>query len=263
MLECKFVTSRAKARQLLAKEECRDFRIVNENLSIIMLRPKTIVHRYPRVCGMSILDISKRHFYNMYYNHLKKGFQDKTENIVHDTDGLVMLFHGTTDELYECMYKERKWLDFSKLPVDDRFFQKFPHPPDLRTWNAGTTGLFKIETYNIAEVCALKSKQYSILFNKKTPEGEFVADTKSKGTLTHEVKHHLFVDTVKNKRMPSLNVQMIRSYNYKLYNICVSKFAFHCLNFSRLFVSDNQSFAYGYHATPTNIEREEDASDAQ
>lgn len=84
MFEVKFVSSKAMARKLLALPECKDFCVIKSDLSIIMLRPKKIIHRYPRIVGMTILDIAKTLLYQGW-DRIKATFNNRVRLAYTDT----------------------------------------------------------------------------------------------------------------------------------------------------------------------------------
>ena len=63
-----------------------------------------------------ILEISKLHMYQFWYDHLKVKYGDKIQLIYTDTDSFVI--EVETDDTYKDMYEDGPLYDFSDYPKD-------------------------------------------------------------------------------------------------------------------------------------------------
>ena len=66
--------------------------------------------------GAVILETSKLHMYEFWYDHLKVKYGDKIKLIYTDTDSFVI--EVETDDIYKDMYEDRHLYDFSDYPKD-------------------------------------------------------------------------------------------------------------------------------------------------
>ena len=65
----------------------------------------------PIYIGVSILELSKLHMYQYYYDVMKKKYDDKIKLIYTDTDSFI--FHIETEDLYKYFDDMKEHMDFS------------------------------------------------------------------------------------------------------------------------------------------------------
>ena len=254
----RFCRSLAKARALLTLPECRDFGIISDRICYVMMRPKRIVYRYPRVIGMSILDISKFIYYRNYYDKLKPALNNKISLCYVDTDSACVLYKGNTESLYKSLATTPDVFSLSKLPKDHPIFEKYSHDPDLRMRNHGVCGLWVVEHMDILRGCFMKAKQYALESDDIRREEKSV-EKKFKGMPACSLKNISFDDYVNvmlNNTVVPIDIKMIRSFCHIIYNVTVRKMGFHALNLSRVFISETESYPIGYHRLAEILERE-------
>jgi len=148
-----------------------------------------------------------------------------------------------------------------------------PNCENLRGLNKGQAGLWKIENIDIAEVVALKSKQYSFLCYKEDPnsgEVSYVTQKKCKGIPKKNLNlatHDMYKNVVlSDSQKINLNVNLIRSLNHRLFCITVDKMAFHNLDVTRYYPSThdvNLSYPFGYYKLITEDNEHNLAEDTQ
>ena len=75
-----------------------------------------LVESKPIYMGAVILETSKLHMYEFWYNHLKVKYGNKIQLIYTDTDSFVI--EVETDDIYKDMYEVGHLYDFSDYPKD-------------------------------------------------------------------------------------------------------------------------------------------------
>ena len=101
--------------------------------------------------GACILETSKLHMYEFWYDHLKEKYNDKIQLIYTDTDSFVIEMN--TDDIYKDMFENKDLYDFFEYPTDHHNYS---------LTNKKVLGKFKDELNSklITELCALKPKMY-------------------------------------------------------------------------------------------------------
>jgi len=108
------VSNPFKIKQLIAKPQLEQFRIINEDTVLIdRVRSKVTLNK-PIYCGFAILELSKLHMYRFHYETIKKRYGSKAQLLFTDTDSLT--YHITTPNLYADMEDFRDKLDTSNYP---------------------------------------------------------------------------------------------------------------------------------------------------
>ena len=71
--ETKFVNKISDFKKLVSDPRFRECYRINDDAVIIKLASKTIELKYPMHIGWFVLELSKLHMYNLFYNVLKKN----------------------------------------------------------------------------------------------------------------------------------------------------------------------------------------------
>ena len=102
--------------------------------------------------GAEILETSKLHMYEFWYNHLKVKYGNKIQLIYIDTDSFVI--EVETDYIYKDMYEDGHLYDFSDYPKDHQ---------NYNVVNKKVYGIFKDDLNGkiLTEFTADKPKMYS------------------------------------------------------------------------------------------------------
>ena len=102
--------------------------------------------------GACILETSKLHMYQFWYDHLKNKYNNKVELIYTDTDSFIIQVE--TDDFYKDMLEDKNLYDFSEYPINH---------PNYDITNKKVLGTFKDEMNSliITEFIGLKPKIYS------------------------------------------------------------------------------------------------------
>ena len=238
-----FANSSFRARHLLSQARCIGFKIINEKVIMVLMRPTRIVLNNPVILGATCLDISKTIFFGSYYNKLKPLFGDHIDFIYGDTDSLICKIRDPNKDVLKKHVQFQHYFDFSTIS-DPGFFELFPDDPGLKMRNAGKLGLLKVETISVRRGIFLKSKVY-ILEDKNGEE------KRAKGVLKQEMTNINFSNyeaVALRDDVVYVDARMIRSFQHNLFNISVRKLGFHSLSVSRAFVAMNESYPYGHYA---------------
>ena len=78
---------------------------ISNRLAIVESKPIRTVFNKPIYMGAVILETSKLHMYEFWYNHLKVKYGDEIQLIYSDTDSFVI--EVETDDIYKDMYEDR------------------------------------------------------------------------------------------------------------------------------------------------------------
>ena len=124
----------------------------SNRLALVESKPIKTVFTKPIYMGACILETSKLHMYEFWYDHLKEKYNDKIQLIYTDTDSFVIEIN--TDDIYKDMFENIHLYDFSEYPTDH---------PNYSLTNKKLLGKFKDELNSklITVFCALEPKMYS------------------------------------------------------------------------------------------------------
>ena len=125
---------------------------ISNRLTLVESKPIKTVFNKPIYKGAVILETSKLHMYEFWYDHLKEKYNDKIQLTYTDTDSFVIEIN--TDDIYKDMYEDRHLYDFSDYPKDH---------PNYDVVNKKVYGIFKddLNAKIITEFTADKPKMYS------------------------------------------------------------------------------------------------------
>ena len=89
---------------------------ISNKLCLVESKPIKTVFNKPIYLGACILETSKLHMHQFWYDHLKNKYNNKVELIYTDTDSLII--HVETDDIYKDMLEDKNLNDFSEYPKD-------------------------------------------------------------------------------------------------------------------------------------------------
>ena len=125
---------------------------ISNRLCLVESKPTKKVFDKLIYMGAVILETSKLHMYQFWYNHIKPKYGNKVQLIYTDTDSFVIEIK--TNDIYKDMFENKELYYFSEHPTDH---------PNYNIENKKVLGKFK-DKFNgkiITEFCALKPKMYS------------------------------------------------------------------------------------------------------
>ena len=186
-----------------------------ENYDSYTFKQNEILMDKPIYLGFSVLELSKLHMYETYYDILQPYFG--IENIqLHylDTDSFVLSLK--TKNIIQDLYKLREYFDFSNLNKDHELFSNI---------NKKVLGKFKIETPKniyIDEFVCLRSKAYSFKCNNKIENKnklKGITKTQTKNIKFNEYYKCLFGDDYQKE----CENFVIRALNHEMFMQKVTK----------------------------------------
>ena len=236
-MEFKFVNTKRKAENLIAKPSYRKFTQFDDNLfGIELIKTKINLNR-PIYVGFSILDISKFLMYSFHYDHIKIEYPGiKSRLLFTDTDSFC--YEIQTEDVYLDMEKNKHFYDFSDYPRNHRLWNDD---------NKKKIGVFKDETLSIPirEFVGICPKVYSILIdndsNKSTMKGITYASSKN-------INHNHYRDCLFNSSSKYVKMLSIRSKDHNISTISMNKLALDPFDNKRYILLDGiESRAYGHY----------------
>ena len=119
---------------------------------LVELKPIKTIFNKPIYLGACILETSKLHMYQFWYDHLKNKYNNKVELIYTDTDSFIIQVE--TNDIYIDMLEDKNLYDFSDYPINH---------PNYGITNKKVSMKFKDELKSkiIREFIGLKPKMYS------------------------------------------------------------------------------------------------------
>ena len=125
---------------------------ISNKLCLIESKPIKTIFNKPIYLGACILETSKLHMYQFWYDHFKNKFNNKVELIYSDTDSFII--HVETDDIYKDMLEDKNLYDFSEYPTDH---------PNYDTTNKKVLMKYKddLKSKIITEFIGLKPKMNS------------------------------------------------------------------------------------------------------
>ena len=207
---------------------------ISNKLCLVESTPIKTVFDKPIYLGACILETSKLHMYQFWYEHLKNKYN--VELIYTDTDSFII--YVETDDIYKDMFKDKNLYDFSEYPKDH---------PNYDITNKKVLGKFKDEMKSliITEFIGLKPKMYSfnyinddnIIVNKNTHKG-----VKESISLKHdEYNRSLYKEELIYKEFYNLQLNKQNIYLDKIKKIALNPF-----ESKRYWIDNINSLPYGY-----------------
>ena len=208
---------------------------ISDKLCLVESTPIKTVFNKPIYIGACILETSKLHMYQFWYDHLKNKYNNKVELIYTDTDSLIIQVE--TDDIYKDMFEDNNLYDFSEYPKNH---------PNYNIINKKVLGTFKDELKSriITEFIGLKPKMYSFNFiennieiNKNIHKG-----IKNSISLKHdEYKRSLYKEELIYKEFYNLQLNKQNIYLDKINKIALNPF-----DSKRNWINNINSLPYGY-----------------
>ena len=206
---------------------------ISNKLCLVESTPIKTVFDKPIYIGACILETSKLHMYQFWYEHLKNKY--KVELIYTDADSFII--EVETDDIYKDMFEDKNLYDFSEYPKNH---------PNYDITNKKVLGKFKDEMKSliITEFIGLKPKMYSfnyidnnIILNKNTHKG-----IKESISLKHdEYKRSLYKEELIYKEFYNLQLNKQNIYLDKINKIALNPF-----ESKRYWIDNINSLPYGY-----------------
>ena len=209
----------------------------------------------PIAIGVSVLEWSKTHMYDFYYDVMKEKYGDQIHMHYTDTDSLFLRIE--TEDLYRDIAGDLEMathLDLSNYKDTHPLFTQFGNKDELmkiKSENKAVFGKFKDENAGgiINEMCFIKAKMYSF-----TKEGDTKATFKAKGVkksamkeLTHDRYRKCLLSAERQDRVMDTTFYRISCKNHELATIKQTKRALSHYDDKRHYMNALQSLAHGHY----------------
>ena len=222
----------------------------DSQLLAVNLRQTMVKLDKPIFAGLAVLDLSKAHMYDSYYNVFKPMFGESMRMGATDTDSFMIDVEGDVDAIIGT---NREHFDLSNYPKDHTLFDET---------NKKVVGKFKNELagHLISERVNLRAKLYA--FNVFDPAtGEYEAEKRCKGISRAVVKHNInfqdYKTTLFEQSMQYRKQYMLRSKNLTIYTVCINKVALSSYDDKRYILDGGlDSLAHGHWRIPEMRQKE-------
>ena len=144
-----------KLLKLISQPNFQNAYQISNKLCLVESKTIKTIFNKPIYLGACILETSKLHMYQFWYDHLKIKYNNKVELIYTDTDSFVIQVE--TNDIYKDMLENKNLYDFSDYPINHTNY-------DIT--NKKVLGKFKDELNSliISEFIGLKPKMYSFVY---------------------------------------------------------------------------------------------------
>lgn len=158
-MDCRFVSSKQASLLRNTDPRTQAHMIFGEDLSMAFMNKAVVNLNQSWAVGFTILELSKLHMQELFYNKIKPAFDGNVSVLLSDTDSWVMELPVSSPDIAMKKLRELGIVDTSNYPPDHELFSS-----DVRN----LTGYLKNENPNdpIIEVIAVRSKTYCIVTQK-------------------------------------------------------------------------------------------------
>ena len=236
-LDFELVDTPERMEKLLNAPTLKHRRILNENLVGVEKTKPVMKLNKPIYIGVSILDLSKLHMYQYYYDVMKKKYDDKIKLLYTDTDSFI--FHIETDDLYK---------DFKDMNEHMGFSGYGKSRPRCDASNKKVLGTFKDEHDGaiFSTHVGLKPKMYCCV----NDDGKTLK--KGKGIPKKIVKKELtskdFLSTLEDNQKKHHSFNKIGSQNHQVFSITQNKVGLTNYDNKRYYIDNITSVPHGHYS---------------
>ena len=213
--------------------------IGNENFRMLNMKTREVCLDKPIFAGQAILDLSKVHMYDFYYNVMKPKYGNNMQLILTDTDSFI--FAIKTDNWFTDMGEMSQYFDTANFPKNHELYSKAQE---------NQLGLFKMEEMYMQKVIALKSKIYCYKLadnsEKKTLKGV------NRVSKEKDIDWNNYLSCVMDGVSTSVNQNSIRSFKCQNFSITQKKRALSSYDDKRYQVDGINTLAYGHKTLKKN-----------
>lgn len=201
-------------RRLIKDPRFKHFTIINEDFVSIEMQKKKVLLNKLTIIGFSILELSKYHMFDFYYDFLKPILKDNITLGYQDTDSYILEVRNI-DFYKNVVKKYPERFDTSNFEINNKF--------GIIPQNPKVPGLFKIEGGSnvIYRTVALKSKCYAIDY------GDAIGEVKKLKSVSKTVTNSLtfadYYETWKNKTTVYSKMYTISSKKHVLSTLEMKK----------------------------------------
>ena len=222
---------------------------ISDKLCLVESKPIKTVFNKPIFLGAVILETSKLHMYQFWYEHLKNKYNNKVELIYTDTDSYII--YVETDYIYKDMLNDKNLYDFSEYPENH---------PNYDVTNNKVLMKFKDEMKSliITEFIGLKPKMYSFNYidNTEINENDIKYDEYNKIILNKHIhkgvkesinlKHDEYKRSLYKEELIYKEFYNLQLNKQNIYLDKINKIALNPFESKRYWIDDINSLPYGY-----------------
>jgi len=223
-----------KILKYAAKPTYKDHVIISDTLIAMHMHKKETLLNKPIYIGASVLDLSKLHMYNFYYDHIIPKYKhENVKLIMTDTDSLLMHIH--CEDFYKDMIIDNHLYDLSDKSINFIFESFIKLSPiersqlgksfaDIRKQNKKVIGKFKEECDEyISEALCIRSKVHAI----KTDDGKNKKKLKGikKNVVANDISFDDYKNSLINNSIKNVSMNHFRSINHQITTQNVNKVA--------------------------------------
>lgn len=234
--DIRMALTEGQIRRWLKQPHYKTFNIIDKNKVIVEMRKSSVYLNKPIYLGMTCLELSKLHMYQLYYDLFQKIYGENLKLLFMDTDSFC--FQIKTKDIFEDFRKYSDILDLSEYPED--------HFSKLHTdKNKKVLGMLKDEMKGsiISQFVGIKSKMYSLSYenkNKKTGKGI------QRAVLEKFFSHDDYKECVLESNLFFAQNRRIESKNHQLRTVEQSKLVLTPFDDKRYYINNIDSLAYGH-----------------
>jgi hypothetical protein len=239
--DIRIALTEAQIRKWLKQPHYKTFNIIDENKVIVEMRKSSVYLNKPIYLGMTCLELSKLHMYQLYYDLFQKIYDKNVSILFMDTDSFC--FHIKTKDIFEDFRKYSDILDLSEYP--ENHFSKL-----LSDKNKKVLGMLKDEMKGsiISEFVGIKSKMYSLSYeNKNKITGKGI----QRAVLEKFFSHDDYKNCVLENDVFFAQNRRIESKDHQLQTVEQTKLVLTPFDDKRFYINNVDSLAYGH----TDIEK--------
>ena len=191
----------------------------------------------PIYIGVCIVELSKLHMYQYYYDVMKKKYDDKIKLLYTDTDSFIS--HVETEDLYKDFDDMKEHMDFSGYDKS--------HPCYDNT-NKNVLGKFKDEHYGqiFTRHIGLKPKMYycetddkNVLYKGEGIDRQVVRNKLTMGD---------FLYTLTDNKQSHYTSNKICSKNHQVCSVTINKVGLSNYDNKRYYTDNITSIPYGHYS---------------
>ena len=220
-------------------------KVISDDLVALRKHNTRVKLNKPIYVGMTVLELSKRWMYTLWYELLKKRtFKDQQVNLVlTDTDSFVIeVVGGSGSDAYKDLLRKHWCFDFSNYPPDSKH-----NKSTVRDENKKVPGKLKDELGSVlmTEVCGLRAKQWAYVTAEKDEHKTCKGINKS--TIAKELTLDMYKQAVSEHRVHTSVMTSIRSSEHELSTRTVTKVALSPFDDKRYILQDGiNTLPYGH-----------------
>ncbi len=232
------------------KANLKHLKILNDNLTIVVLAKTSVTLNSNMPSGVSILEEARKNMYDFWYLWVKKQYP--TASLCYtDTDSHVIKIE--TENIYDDMLKHSDEFDMSEYDQKHTIWKKYYNVKNKRTLNK-----MKDECSNsiLTKFCALKSKLYSYEYVQIDNDGNVVGkkqEKKAKGVArvaVRRTKFEQYLECIEKPIQTTAQFNSIRSFDHHLVTLKQTKKCLNRFDNKRFETTPANSLALGHKDIP-------------